>query len=652
MNQPDSALSPYRALDLTDQKGFLCGKILGELGADVIKVEPPGGDPGRRHGPFYENKPDSRERDLRPERSLYWWAFNTSKRGITLDITGREGRNTFKKLVETTDFVIESFAPGYLDNLGLGYAALQRINPGVILASITPFGQTGPHRDFKATDLTLMAMGGQMSVSGDSDRPPVRISAPQAFMHGGGNAAAACLIALHYRERTGLGQHIDLSIHEAVARSLGSELSYWYYSDLVCHRYGPCRPRGTILIRDVWECRDGYVTLKVLGGPRLREIRPLIEWMVREGKAGALANTDWNNLGTFTKFNREVEEFNDIVAAFFKEHTVAEIMALTLSAQLPIMPDNAVGDVTRNEQLAARNFWVKVEQPEIGRAVVYPGAPYILSETPWKMRCPAPRIGQHNEEVLSGLQDASRPNRLNELSRPNRLNEVKELPARALEGIKVADFTWVLTGPLTIKYLANFGAEVIKVESGTRLDNSRITIPYKDGIEGVNRAGPFQLFNAGKKSLSLNLSHPKGRELARKVAAWADVVAENFTPGTMAKWGLGYEDLKKIKPDIIMLSASIQGGTGPYKQHPGFGWNLSGVAGFNHLTGWPDRGPVSPHTAYTDWVAPVYGAIAILAALDYRRRTGKGQHIDLSQFEAGVSYLAAAILDYTVNGNS
>ncbi|MDO8636331.1 MAG: CoA transferase [Dehalococcoidia bacterium] len=646
MSHPESALTPFRALDLTNERGFLCGKILAELGADVIKIEPPGGDPSRRHGPFYQNKPD-------PENSLYWWAFNTSKRGVTLDLKDTKGQDVFKKLVKTTDFIFESFAPGYLDSMGLGYSILKQINPGLIFVSITPYGQTGPHKDFKATDLTLMAMGGQMSVSGDSDRPPVRISVPQAYLHGGLNAAAGCLIALHNREKTGAGQYIDVSIHESIVRTLGPELTYWYYAKEQCHRHGPSRPRAEILVRDIWPCQDGYLTVKVFGGPRLKEIKALIDWMVREGKGGALKDVNWDNMGTFTRFDKEVEEAQELIGRFFAEHKVSEIMELALKEQLPIMPNNSLAGVRHDEQLAARNFWATVKQPQTGRSIAYPGAPFKMSETPWKLRSPAPRIGEHNQEVMAELDkdtpDATAPsvqrNELKELLRPG------NLPHQALEGVKIVDFTWVLTGPLTVKYLANFGADAIKIESRARLDFSRVTIPYKDGVQGVNRSGPFQVFNGGKRSLALNMSHPRGRELAKKMVAWADVVVDNFTPGTMDKWGMGYLDLTKIKSDIIMLSASLQGNSGPHYQHPGYGWNLSGLAGFNYLTGWPDRSPVSPHIAYTDWVAPVYGVIAIMAAMEYRRRTGKGQQIDLSQFETGVSFLSAPMLDYAVNEN-
>ena len=220
---------------------------------------------------------------------------------------------------------------------------------------------------------------------------------------------------------------------------------------------------------------------------------------------------------------------------------------------------------------------------------------------------------------------------------------------KVLEGVKVADFTWVMVGPMSIRYLADYGATVVHVESATHVDLLRTTPPYKNGVTGADRAGYFGQYNANKYGITLNLNHPKGVDVAKKLIAWADVVAESFTPGTMEKWGLGYEEIKKIKPDIIMYRTCMQGETGPHCHLPGTGVNLVGLTGFAHLCGWPDRDPAQPYGPYTDSIAPRFGVAALIAALDYRRRTGKGQLLDMSQFEAGVSFIAPTMLDYFVN---
>ncbi len=221
---------------------------------------------------------------------------------------------------------------------------------------------------------------------------------------------------------------------------------------------------------------------------------------------------------------------------------------------------------------------------------------------------------------------------------------------RPLEGLRVADFSWFISGPLVARVLGDCGADVVHVESGTRPDNMRGTLPMKDNIPGINRSAAFARYNASKRGISLNLGHPKGVEIARRLAAWADVVVENFTSGTMEKMGLGYDDLRQANPGIIMVSLPMFGHSGPLARHPGLGSQLADLAGFGQLTGWPDRPPTSPPGAYTDFISPYYALCALMAALDYRRRTGKGQYIEVSQYEASVAFVAPLVIDWFVHG--
>ena len=227
----ESLLSGYRVLDLTDDKGFLCSRILADMGANVIKIEPPGGDPSRNIGPFYHDEPD-------PEKSLYWFAYNANKRGITLDIKTSDGRQVFTRLVETADFVIESFPPGFMDSLDLAYSSLSQVKPGIIMVSITPFGQTGPYRDYKTSDIVSMAMGGLAYMMGEPDRPPLRVSFPQAFLHASAEAAVGAMIALYHRELDGEGQWVDVSIQASLPVVTVNVIPFWELNQVILKRAG------------------------------------------------------------------------------------------------------------------------------------------------------------------------------------------------------------------------------------------------------------------------------------------------------------------------------------------------------------------------------------------------------------------------------
>lgn len=220
----------------------------------------------------------------------------------------------------------------------------------------------------------------------------------------------------------------------------------------------------------------------------------------------------------------------------------------------------------------------------------------------------------------------------------------------AMEGVHVLDFSWVGVGPITTKYLADNGADVIRIESAARLDVLRIAPPWKDAQPGINSSQFFASFNTSKKGITLDLSKPKARELVLRLVPWADVVAESFTPKTMRGWGLGYENLRTVKPDIVMLSTCLQGQTGPNANYPGYGQLMSSLSGFFSISGYSEESPCPPYGAYTDFIAPRFAACAVLAALDYRRRTGTGQHIDMAQYEAALHNLAPALIDYFATG--
>ncbi|MBN2074325.1 MAG: CoA transferase [Dehalococcoidales bacterium] len=383
-------LSPYRALDLTDEKGLLCGKILGELGVDVIKIEKPGGDSSRNIGPYYHDEID-------PEKSLYWFSYNTGKRGITLDIETDTGREIFKELVKTADIVIDSFPPGHMKELGLDYGELEKVNPEIIVASITPYGQTGPYKDFKYSDITLYAMGGYMSSVGDVDHPPVRISHHfQTYLHGGGQAAQGVVMALYHREMTGEGQYIDVSIHDSTSRITPERVTaFWDFSKKVQHRAKP-----SILGR-IWECKDGYVYSMYWGGASgNRWNTPLVKWMESEGVAtDFIKNLDWETFNMMQGPEETLIKIAEPTRALFSKHTKDELLQGAREHNAQVYPLNNTAEIASNVQLEARDYWVALEHPELGTSITYPGPFAKTTEAPPQVTRRAPLIGEHNEEI-------------------------------------------------------------------------------------------------------------------------------------------------------------------------------------------------------------------------------------------------------------
>jgi crotonobetainyl-CoA:carnitine CoA-transferase CaiB-like acyl-CoA transferase len=398
----EALLAHFRVLDMTDEKGFLCGRVLGDFGADVIKIEAPGGDSGRAIGPFYHDIPD-------PEKSLYWLAYNCNKRGITLNIEVTEGQALFKKLVKSADFVIESFRPGHMAGLGLGYENLRQINPGIIMTSITSFGQSGPWQDYKGSDIALWALSSYMYVTGDEDRPPICPSFPQAFLHAGLEAASASLIALHHRQLTGEGQWVDVSAQDALAIVNLQNQQYWNLA-----RFNPKRAGSAQMLSGVrwarqqrlWKCRDGFVIFIISSGHMgAQGNRALTEWMDSEGIAPEfMKKIDWE---TFDPQGKELtdEQHRGMLTAlgeFFQRHTKAELYQGSVKKRIILYPCNTTEDLMQDAQLKARDFWTEISHAELGRSLTYPRPCVAFSEASCDIRCRTPLIGEHNEEVYVG----------------------------------------------------------------------------------------------------------------------------------------------------------------------------------------------------------------------------------------------------------
>jgi benzylsuccinate CoA-transferase BbsE subunit len=394
-------LSSYRVLDLTGGECDLCGKILADMGADVIKVEPLDGSSGREIGPFYRDIPDK-------QSSLYWLIYNANKRSITLDLTSDRGKDIFHRMVNTAQVIIESFSPEHDLKEFLSYNELGKLNPGIIATSITPFGLTGPYKNFKAPDLIGIAMGGAIYLTGDTDLPPVFIGFPQAYLHASAQAAVATLIALWHAILSGEGQQIDVSMQASVTTLTQTAIPYWELYSQVLARAGSYRVGVSTAakLRQIWRCKDGYIAFLVFGGSTgEKSNKSLVEWIDSEG----MADDFLKQMDPAFDMGSSDQEFHDrlskSVERFFLLHTKAELYEEALKRKIMLYPVSSVKDLLESPQLKARDFWEEVEYPEMGfvSKLIQPGAFAKLSETPLKNQCCAPRIGEHNTEIYKEL---------------------------------------------------------------------------------------------------------------------------------------------------------------------------------------------------------------------------------------------------------
>jgi crotonobetainyl-CoA:carnitine CoA-transferase CaiB-like acyl-CoA transferase len=633
-----TALAGYSVLDLTVERGWLCGRLLADLGAEVIKIEPPRGDPGRTKGLFA----DPAHPNI--EENVSWWFQNRGKSSVVLDLDDAVDRARLLGLVDHADVVIESFAPGWLEARGIGHEALLARNPSLVVTSISPFGCTGPYAGWSATDLTVAATTGELWLTGDADRPPLRVSSDQLFLHAGAEAAVHTLVALWHAQRTGTGQHVDVSAQLAGVRCLMNAQAFHVLEGYELFRTGPFTGAGKSLFRVINECRDGFVAALAaagpIGGPMMRFV---MDWADAEGVAHPLArDRDYSTLN----FKDEPEEFfaavRDTLSALFARHTKDELYRAALDHLLLLAPLYSVADIRSDEQLAFRDYFVDVDQGERG-PVAWAGPWARLSVTPLITTRRAPYVDEHDADVQP------RRTRGRRATPPEAANST---PAQGapFDGLHVLDLSWVGVGPMTAGYLASYGATVIKIESSKRPDVLRLNPPFRDGNPGLNNSHFYGDFNAGKMSVGLDLTDTRGQEVAWRAIEWADVIVESFTPKALAGWGMDYPQIRARNPSVVMLSTCMQGQTGPRRLYRGFGNLMAGLAGFYELTGWPDRTPTMIYGAYTDFISQRFAATALLAALDHRRRTGEGQHIDVSQLEAALQFLGPELLAYELDG--
>ncbi len=634
---PLGALAGIRVLDLATPMAELAGRVLADLGADVLKLEPAGGAAARRLPPFARDN----------TTSLYWAAVARGKRTTTLDITDARNQAQLHALLAEADILIESFSNLEARAAGLTAASVAARHPHLVQVSVTAFGRTGPKADAPATNLTLEAAGGLLGLQGDGDRPPVPIGFPQAYFHAGVQAAADALIALYARRAHGLGQHLDVSAQQAMVWTLMNATGYLPLTGADAPGTGALRTTpaeagpGVRLPRSL-PCVDGHVLVGLtVPGISEKTMARLLHHALEHRRYvhphapddTALAQVDFTRWLAPLREGRIPAAVANLalqrIAEWAATMSKRELQALAVEEGILIANIQRPGELLSDPQLGARNFWLQID----GRN--HPGAFAKLSATPIDVTRPAPTPSTLPTAFLNRAFRRAMP----------ASSAVTRTASAAFTGLKVADFAWVGVGPIISKALADHGATVVHVESAKRPDVLRNLPPFLHNERGLDRSHFMANFNTNKLGMALDMSGDQGRSVARELADWADVIVESFTPGTMARMGLDYPTLSAHRSDLVMVSTCMRGQTGPENRYSGFGGQGAALAGIVAITGWPDRAPAGPWGAYTDFIAPRFGIAALAAALHHRADTGQGQYIDLSQIEAGIQFIEPLILN-------
>lgn len=600
-----------------------CARLFADYGAEVIKVETPGtGDVSRSWGPFPQDVADR-------EKSGLFHCLNTNKKSVTLDANVPADREKIRALISRADVLIENHTPRQMREWALDYASLQKLNPRLVMISITPFGQTGPYADWKATDLNAYHMSGASSrYCGLPGEAPLEHGTFAADYFGAVAGAAWGLAAVYGRKQTGVGQQVDVSCAEAIAASFvgGQNIGGYAQDGKFDKRTGVGMPLGAPAT--IVPCKDGHVWMLALEPG---------QW---NGIAKVMGDPEWMQTEMFQDmFSRaqNADLIYPLIEEWTMEHGKHEIMEKCQAAGAPVSAVFTVKEAAEHPHLRERGYIVDLEHAALG-SVRLLGAPFKLSKTPGGPKRSAPLLGADNEAVLATLsQDDTRG------------GVVAKAGARPLEGIRVANFGWVWAGPVVGQTLNFLGAEVYKVESNVRVDMTRTLPPFGGGESGPNRSLSNHACWAGNGSVTIDFKSEEGLALARQLIMESDVVIENFGPGVMDKIGIGYEEMKKRKPEIVMLSMQGAGTYGPLMNTRTYGLSLTSLTGLDSITGYCEGPPLPVENAFSDPFTGIFGAFSIITALNHRDKTGEGQFIDFSQQEGVMQMVGPAFMDYVMN---
>jgi crotonobetainyl-CoA:carnitine CoA-transferase CaiB-like acyl-CoA transferase len=607
------------------------GKLFADLGATVVKIEPPAGDPARQRGPFRNGAShgaDGNGGD--PEASGTFLYLNTNKRSLRLDLREPAGRASLVELAAEADLLLHDVPTREMAAQGLDYAALSARNPRLVMVSITPFGLTGPYRDWLGADLPLVHGGGLAWLVPDRapppDKPPLRPYGQHALMQAGLHAAVAGLAACHGAAVQGVGEHVDVAVLEVVANLLCRHFASWPYTGSVETRLG----RNLASPATYFPCKDGMIYLIAVEPDQWERLVALMD------------NPPWATPEMAPVTARGVPQTIDLLEREIAAWTLGwEVQTLTHACQaqrIGAAPVYLPAQLAEEPHLLARGFWRELTHPRAG-TLRLPGPPYVLDRPWWALRRPAPALGEADAEAAEQPARLFSRNGATGSGPPRRAagnGAALESPARPLAGVRVLDLTWVWAGPHATQMLAFLGAEVIKVESSRRPDLARrLNLCPPELGPGLNRCAYFNQIGIDKRSAAINLQHPEGLALAKRIAAASDVVVSNFATGVLERLGLGVSVLQGLRDDLIVANLSAYGQTGPYRHYTGYGPAMVPLAGLGAATGYEeDDAPQNLRPAYADPNAGIYLAFAVLAGLEARRRRGGGLVIDVSLWEA------------------
>lgn len=602
-------LTGLRVVEIADEiSGPYCSKLLVDLGAEVTKIESPAGDPLRRWGPFPDGVPN-------PDRSGLFEYLNAGKSGAIADFECRCNEPVVSRLIEQADVLVEVLPPGTLARWGFGPDRLEQLNPHLVVVRISNFGQSGPLRDRVATPLTMQATSGWITVR-DPDRPPVQVGARISEYVAGAYAALGALTALRIRSGESVIE-VDVSVLESLLGTLPYPM---LMAERMRTRGLPANTRSAPMLGIV-RAADGWVGINCLTAQHWLDVCAML----------GLPEFDEHQIAIMMG-GPERAEFFAAAQPWLAERTVSEIVELSQALRIPA---SAVADgATALEcpQYVKRGFLV--DGGGAGWSFRRPGAPFRLSKTPAMPLRPAPRAGAPS---VAPAERQTRP------------ADLVADPALPFAGVKVLDLSTFWAGAYLTCYLGAFGADIIKVESIQRPDGHRYSGAFPDeGDDWYERSALWQATNLNKRDLALDLSSSRGRELARRLACQADVVVENFSPRVVEQFGLDYESLVSVRPDVIQVRMPGFGLEGPWRDYVGWALNIEQASGMSGVTGYAEGPPCNPQGP-ADPLVGVHAGIALLAALEHRHRTGEGQLIEVAQIEVGACLTAEPVIEYSMN---